>query len=83
MTMMTGNRPVLIEVAGICNTTAHKSNYSIKVPYGSMATTIQGITRQGGKIVNISISGAAPIAEVPAVSNPDEGQKKGGKSKRK
>ena len=85
MTMMTGDRPVVIEVAGVCNTTAHQSNYSVKVPYSSMSSTIQGITRQGGKIVNIAIAGTAATAMAEPITAPvsEDTQKKGGKSKRK
>ena len=37
MAMMTGDRSVMISVAGACSSTAHQTNYTIKVPYSSMA----------------------------------------------
>ena len=53
MAMMTGDRSVMISVAGACSSTAHQTNYTIKVPYSSMAHTIQVITKEGGKITNV------------------------------
>ncbi|MDJ0715486.1 MAG: phycobilisome linker polypeptide [Prochloraceae cyanobacterium] len=49
-------RTVEIEVTGVCRQdVSRKSNYKIKIPYSRMVKTIQGITRMGGKISNISI----------------------------
>jgi hypothetical protein len=85
MTMMTGDRSVMIEVSGVYSATTHQSNYKIKVPYGSMAKKIQDINRQGGKIVNVSIAGAAatPMPELSAAPATENSQKKGNKSKKK
>ena len=85
MAMMTGDRSVMISVAGACSSTAHQTNYTIKVPYSSMARTIQVITREGGKITNV-IAAAASIASsaAPTVTTERvEDSKKGNKSKRK
>ena len=80
MAMMTGDRSVMISVAGACSSTAHQTNYTIKVPYSSMARTIQVITKEGGKITNV----IAATAAVPmATAEPIEDSKKGNKSKRK
>ena len=85
MAMMTGDRSVMISVAGACSSTAHQTNYTIKVPYSSMARTIQVITKEGGKITNViaaspsMVSSAAPTIMAERV----EDSKKGNKSKRK
>jgi len=99
MAMMTGDRPVMISVAGSCSSTSHQTNYTVKVPYSSMARTIQVITKQGGKITNVTVAttatSAAPTVaptEVPMAAptevptktiKPIEQSKKGFKSKKK
>lgn len=65
MAMMTGDRPVVISVIG-GSSTSHQTNYTVKVPYSSMARTIQTITKQGGKITNVTVGTMAP-SEVPIV----------------
>jgi len=65
MAMMTGDRPVVISVIGT-TTTSHQTNYTVKVPYSSMARTIQVITKQGGKITNVTIATMASSV-VPSV----------------
>lgn len=69
MAMMTGDRPVVISVIG-ASSTSHQTNYTVKVPYSSMARTIQTITKQGGKITNVTVGTMAPTvapSEVPEV----------------
>jgi hypothetical protein len=54
--MLTGDRPVRIEVMGLCQQqTSKRSNYTVTVPYPSMAKTIQTIGRMGGKVTGIQI----------------------------
>ena len=71
MAMMTGDRPVVISVMG-ASFTSHQMNYTMKVPYSSMARTIQVITKQGGKITNVTVATMAPtvapseVSEVPS-----------------
>ena len=91
MAMMTGDRPVVISVVGSCSSTSHQTNYTVKVPYSSMAHTIQMITKQGGKITNVVIGtmmpsvlpSTAPSAAPTATIEPIEESKKGFKSKKK
>jgi CpcD/allophycocyanin linker domain len=86
MAMMTGDRLVLIEVMGGCNTAAHQTNHSVRTPYSNMSSTIQRITQQGGKILKVTVVGSsqAPIAAPAAPSEvAEEPQKKGGKSKKR
>lgn len=84
MAMMTGDRLVLIEVTGVCNAAAHQTNYSVKAPYSNMSSTIQRITRQGGKILKVTIAGSTPsIPEVAATVHTEEAPTKGSKSKKK
>jgi hypothetical protein len=55
--MLTGDRMVRLEVAGICQQSiAPTSNYTVTVPYGSMSKTMQSVSRMGGKIVGVQIS---------------------------
>ena len=70
MAMMTGDRSVAISVTGAGKSTSHQTNYTVKVPYSSMARTIQVITKQGGKITNVSIGTMASSA-VPTVTSSD------------
>jgi phycocyanin-associated, rod len=93
MTMMTGDQTVLIEVSGVCNAMAHQNNYSVKIPYSSMSSTIQRITRQGGKIIKVTMGNPVPTPEATPPALPSkpakaaavavEPQKKGFKSKKK
>jgi phycocyanin-associated, rod len=71
MAMMTGDRIVLIEVSGVCNAMAHQTHYSVKIPYSSMSSTIQRITRQGGKIVKVTMGNPVPTAEATAEATPE------------
>ena len=70
MAMMTGDRSVAISVTGAGKSTSHQTNYTVKVPYSSMARTIQVITKQGGKITNVTVGTIAPSA-VPNVTSSD------------
>jgi phycocyanin-associated, rod len=95
MAMMTGDRIVLIEVSGVCNAMAHQTHYSVKIPYTSMSSTIQRITRQGGKIVKVTMGNPVPTPETtpettssvlpskPAKAVAVEPKTKGFKSKKK
>jgi len=66
MAMMTGDRPVVISVIG-ASSTSHQANYTVKVPYSSMARTIQVITKQGGKITNVTV-GTTASSPAPTVA---------------
>ena len=70
MAMMTGDRSVAISVTGAGKSTSHQTNYTVKVPYSSMARTIQVITKQGGKITNVTVGTIASSA-VPNVTSSD------------
>jgi hypothetical protein len=70
MAMMTGDRIVLIEVSGVCNAMAHQTHYSVKIPYTSMSSTIQRITRQGGKIVKVTMGNPVPTPETTPETKP-------------
>ena len=67
---MTGDRSVAISVTGAGKSTSHQTNYTVKVPYSSMARTIQVITKQGGKITNVTVGTMASSA-VPTVASSD------------
>ena len=55
--MLTGDRTVRLEVAGMCQQNiSHTSNYTITVPYNSMSSTMQSISRMGGKVVGVQVS---------------------------
>lgn len=55
--MLTGDRMVRLEVAGICQQSiSHTSNYAMTVPFGSMSKAMQNINRMGGKVVGVHIS---------------------------
>lgn len=90
MAMMTGDRPVVISVIG-GSSTSHQTNYTVKVPYSSMARTIQTITKQGGKITNVTVGTMAPSevltvvpSEVPIIRiKPIKESSKGFKPKKK
>jgi phycocyanin-associated, rod len=71
MAMMTGDRIVLIEVSGVCNAMAHQTHYSVKIPYTSMSSTIQRITRQGGKIVKVTMGNPVPTPETTPETKPE------------
>jgi intein/homing endonuclease len=71
MAMMTGDRIVLIEVSGVCNAMAHQTHYSVKIPYTSMSSTIQRITRQGGKIVKVTMGHPVPTPETKPETKPE------------
>ena len=69
MAMMTGDRSVAISVTGAGKSTSHQTNYTVKVPYSSMARTIQVITKQGGKITNVTVGttdSSAVLAAAPS-----------------
>jgi len=68
MAMMTGDRSVAISVTGAGKSTSHQTNYTVKVPYSSMARTIQVITKQGGKITNVTV-GTMDSSAVPTVAS--------------
>ncbi len=71
MAMMTGDRPVVISVMG-ASFTSHQMNYTMKVPYSSMARTIQVITKQGGKITNVTVATMVPTVPTVAPSEVPE-----------
>lgn len=62
-----GSRTVAIEVTGVCRQDVMRtSNYTVKVPYSRMSQTIQNINRMGGKVANVSVSGATPVVTTPS-----------------
>jgi hypothetical protein len=66
--MLVGDRMVRLEVAGMCQqNVSRRSNYSLTVPYGSMAQTMKNIVRQGGRVVGVHVSDV-PVAMPTAVS---------------
>lgn len=87
MAMMTGDRSVVISVTGAGRSTLHQTNYTVKVPYSSMAQTIQVITKQGGKITNVTVATTASSAvssDAPTETiDPSKEPNKGFKSKKK
>ncbi len=55
--MLTGDRTVRLEVSGLCQQDlSHTSNYTVTVPYNSMSSTMQNISRMGGKVVGVKVS---------------------------
>jgi hypothetical protein len=54
------DRILLVEVTGLRQQSVmHTSHYTFKVPYCSLARTLQFISRSGGKVVRIQILAAA------------------------
>jgi hypothetical protein len=86
MAMLTGDRVVRLEVAGMCQQNiSHTSNYTVTVPYGSMSKTMQNISRMGGKVVGVHLSDVAAAAGQPAAVAPKAAPKaeaKEGKKKK-
>jgi hypothetical protein len=70
MAMMTGDRSVAISVTSAGRSTSHQTNCTVKVPYSSMARTIQLITKQGGKITNVTV-GTTASSPAPTVAPSD------------
>jgi hypothetical protein len=73
--MLTGDRSVRIEVSGLCQQpTSKRSNYTVTVPYQSMAKTIQNISRMGGKVVGVQVgdtkASSGTAAQPEAVETP-------------
>jgi CpcD/allophycocyanin linker domain len=69
--MLTGDRMVRLEVAGLRQQhMSRTSNYSVTIPYGSMSSAMQNITRLGGKVVGVRVSDAAVAATPSVVSKP-------------
>lgn len=55
------SRAVTIDVAGVARQDVAKtSNYQVKVPFSQMSQAMQNIAELGGKVVGVSVSGAAP-----------------------
>ncbi len=85
--MLTGDRMVRLEIAGVCQQAiSHTSNYSVIVPYRSMSQTMQNISRMGGKVVGVQVSdvaaaapNATPVAAAPAAEKTSGTGKKGKK----
>jgi phycocyanin-associated, rod len=66
-------RTITIEVTGMCHQNVSRtSHYTVKVPYSSLARTLQSIQRVGGTVANVtaaSLSTSAPVPPtVPATS---------------
>jgi hypothetical protein len=80
--MFTGDRMVRLEVAGGCQPSASATNqYTLTVPFSSMSTAMQNVSRMGGKIVGVQVSDVKAVAAAPVVATPavdkTPGQKKG------
>jgi hypothetical protein len=80
--MFTGDRMVRLEVAGVCQPSAKPTNhYTLTVPFSSMSTATQNVSRMGGKIVGVQVSDVKSVAAAPVVVAPvvdkTPGQKKG------
>ncbi len=57
------SRAVTIDVASVARqNVAKSSNYQIKVPFSQMSQTMRNIAELGGKVVGVSVSGAAPAS---------------------
>jgi hypothetical protein len=83
--MLTGNRMVQLEIAGLCQQSiSHVSNYTVTVPYSSMSSMMQNISRMGGKVVGVHVSdikaaaavSPAPVAEAAPKKSSKRGKKK-------
>jgi hypothetical protein len=83
--ILTGDRMVRLEVAGVCRPNlTRKSNYSVTVPYNSMSRTMQSVMRMGGRVTGVHVSdipaAAASVsvsAQAPEAAKPTaKGQKK-------
>lgn len=54
------SRTVEIKVTGVARQDLlHTSNYTIKVPYRDLSRTIQGISRMGGKVAEVTVVGSS------------------------
>ncbi len=55
--MFTGDRMVRLEVTGIRQASICRTNsYTMTVPYGSLSSAIQNLSKTGGKIVGVQVS---------------------------
>jgi CpcD/allophycocyanin linker domain len=55
--MFTGDRMVRLEVTGVRQSSISRANcYTMTVPYSSLSTTIQNLSKTGGKIVGVQVS---------------------------
>jgi CpcD/allophycocyanin linker domain len=89
--MLTGDRMVRLEVAGMCQQQISRtSNYAVTVPYSSMSQAMQNIQRRGGKVIGVHVSDViaavgTPIAAATKVSaiasDPAKDKTKGKKKK--
>ena len=51
-----GTRTVELKVTGICRQDVMRtSNYTVKVPYSRMSSTLKNINRMGGKVTKVSV----------------------------
>ncbi|RMF21107.1 MAG: rod-capping linker protein [Cyanobacteria bacterium J083] len=58
------DRPVTIEVTGLCSQNISKtSNYKVTVPYAELSATMQAISRMGGKIHKVSLNNPPSASE--------------------
>jgi CpcD/allophycocyanin linker domain len=68
--MLTGDRMVRLEVSGMCQQSVSRtSNYTVTVPYSSMAQTMKNIMRRGGKVTGVHTSSTAAATPSPAYSS--------------
>jgi CpcD/allophycocyanin linker domain len=67
-----GNRPVTLEVTGICNQQVMRTGiYTMTTSYNRLSQTIRGVHRMGGKVAKVTMNSAAPapvIKSEPVVS---------------
>ncbi|NJN48499.1 MAG: hypothetical protein HC805_00115 [Alkalinema sp. RL_2_19] len=82
--MLTGNRMVRLEVTGLCQQSiSHASNYTVTVPYASMSSTIQNISRMGAKVIGVHVSDIKAAAANPTPEAAEAAPKKTSKRGKK
>lgn len=65
------SRQILIEVTGVrCPELKRRSNYTIKVPYHRLSTTLQRINSLGGRIVSVKLLSSGFLETESAVIIP-------------
>jgi 23S rRNA pseudoU1915 N3-methylase RlmH len=78
-----GNRMVTITITGMNQQSTHVANQHMSVSYSRLSQTMQNIHRSGGKVVAVSMSGAAGAATASAASNNNEPANNPGSKKKR
>jgi CpcD/allophycocyanin linker domain len=81
--MFTGDRMVRLEITGIRQSSISRTHrHTMTVPYSSLSTTIQNLSKTGGKIVGVQVSDvkaqaaqAIPSAPAPIDKTPTQSKK--------